>query len=81
MIQFNESQDDWDIDANLNLISHSCGFEAEYRGNEIYGIRHFPIEATILDIRRMVIKAEQILSQTYNHSTGSQGSDSFIVMK
>ncbi|PVV10062.1 MAG: hypothetical protein B6D77_09125 [gamma proteobacterium symbiont of Ctena orbiculata] len=81
MIQFSDNQDDWDIDANLNLISHSCGFEAEFRGSEIYGIKHFPIEATILDIRRMVVKAEEILSQSYNHSMGSQGSDSFMVMK
>ncbi|MES9971396.1 MAG: hypothetical protein ABW092_15290 [Candidatus Thiodiazotropha sp.] len=80
MIQFNENED-WDIDAKLNLISHRCGFEAEYKGNEIYGIKRFPIEATILDIRGMVVKAEEVLSQAYNHSLGSLGSDSLMVMK
>jgi hypothetical protein len=65
MIHLDEN-DGWKIDANHSLISHSCGFEAEYKGNEIYGINQFPIEATILDIRNMVCKAEQVLSNSYH---------------
>jgi hypothetical protein len=55
----------WNIDARLSLISHRCGFEAEYRGSEIYGIKQFPIEATIIDIRNMVARAEEVLSTSY----------------
>ncbi|MEW8027979.1 MAG: hypothetical protein AB2792_19125 [Candidatus Thiodiazotropha sp.] len=66
MIQFDQN-DGWNIDADLSLISHRCGFEAEYKGNEVYGIKQFPIEATILDIRNMVSKAEEILSSSYHH--------------
>jgi hypothetical protein len=81
MIEFDENED-WDIDAKLNLISHQCGFEAEFKGSQIYGIRHFPVEATIIDIRQMVAKAEEILSLSYNHTMGNQGgSDSFLVME
>jgi hypothetical protein len=61
-----DKNDGWKIDANLSLISHSCGFEAEYKGNEIYGINHFPLEATIIDIRNMVSKAEEVLSSSYH---------------
>jgi hypothetical protein len=64
MIHFDQD-DGWEIDASLGLISHSCGFEAEYKGNEIHGINQFPLEATILDIRNMVSKAEEVLSNSY----------------
>jgi hypothetical protein len=60
---FKIDQDDgWTIDSRHNLISHNCGFEAEYKGNEIYGIKQFPIDATVIDIRNMVSRAEEILS-------------------
>ncbi|MBT3046036.1 MAG: hypothetical protein AB2728_10375 [Candidatus Thiodiazotropha sp.] len=62
MIQFDRN-DGWKIDAKQRLIRHSCGFEAEFKGCEIYGIKHFPIEATIRDIRNMVVKAEEILAE------------------
>lgn len=61
MMQIDQN-DGWKIDPSLSLISHCCGFEAEYKGHEIYGIKHFPIEATIRDIRKMVSKAEELLS-------------------
>ncbi|MEW8508030.1 MAG: hypothetical protein AB2598_15135 [Candidatus Thiodiazotropha sp.] len=67
MIKFDRN-DGWEIDAKQRLISHSCGFEAEFKGCEIYGIKHFPIEATISDIRNMVVKAEEILSNSSRHS-------------
>jgi hypothetical protein len=57
-----DQNDGWNIDPRLSLISHSCGFEAEYKGKEIYGIKQFPIEATIIDIRNMVTRAEEVLS-------------------
>jgi hypothetical protein len=63
-----DQNDGWNIDTNLNLISHSCGFEAEYKGSEIYGIKQFPVEATITDIRKMVTKAEEILSSSQHKS-------------
>ena len=63
-----DQEDGWKIDSKLSLISHSCGFEAEYKGREIYGIKHFPIEATIRDIRKMVTKAEELLSTSRNRS-------------
>ncbi|MES9993362.1 MAG: hypothetical protein ABW098_15540 [Candidatus Thiodiazotropha sp.] len=67
MIQFN-GNNGWKIDTKQRLISHSCGFEAEFKGIEIYGIKHFPIEATITDIRNMVTKAEEILSDSSERS-------------
>jgi hypothetical protein len=66
MIQIDQFEG-WNIDSRLSLISHRCGFEAEYRGREIYGIKQFPIEATILDIRNMVTKAEQVLAHSLPH--------------
>jgi hypothetical protein len=60
-----DQNEGWNIDTNLSLISHSCGFKAEYKGREIYGIKQFPDEATITDIRNMVTKAEEILSSSY----------------
>ncbi|MEW7985110.1 MAG: hypothetical protein AB2805_18160 [Candidatus Thiodiazotropha sp.] len=69
MLQIDQN-DGWNIDADLSLISHSCGFEAEFKGNEVYGIKQFPIEATILDIRNMVSRAEEILSGSYHHQLG-----------
>jgi hypothetical protein len=65
MFKINQ-ENGWDIDTRLSLISHSCGFEAEYKGSEIYGIKQFPIEATILDIRNLVSRAEEVLSNSYS---------------
>lgn len=63
-----DQDDDWNIDPRLSVISHSCGFEAEYKGSEIYGIKQFPIDATILDIRNMVSRAEEVLTNHYPHT-------------
>ncbi|MBV2121735.1 MAG: hypothetical protein B6D70_00690 [gamma proteobacterium symbiont of Stewartia floridana] len=62
MFTFNEDEG-WQVNADQQLITHQNGFKAEYKGNCIYGIKHFPIEATIHDIRNMVSKAEEFLSR------------------
>ncbi|MEJ2621249.1 MAG: hypothetical protein P8163_13580 [Candidatus Thiodiazotropha sp.] len=53
----------WQVNADKQLITHQNGFKAEFKGNSIYGIKHFPVEATIHDIRNMVNKAEEFLSR------------------
>jgi hypothetical protein len=53
----------WQVNTDQQLITHRNGFKAEYKGNSIYGIKHFPVEATIRDIRDMVLKAEEVLSR------------------
>ncbi|MCU7932398.1 MAG: hypothetical protein KZQ90_16475 [Candidatus Thiodiazotropha sp. (ex Codakia rugifera)] len=54
---------EWQIDSEKGLITHRSGFQAEFKGDCIYGIKHFAIEATIRDIRDLVVKAEKILSR------------------
>jgi hypothetical protein len=62
MHEFNDD-DGWQVHVNQRLITHRNGFKAEFKGNSIYGIKHFPIEATIHDIRNMVEKAEEVLAR------------------
>ncbi|MES9940624.1 MAG: hypothetical protein ABW104_11600 [Candidatus Thiodiazotropha sp. 6PLUC2] len=61
MSKYNEDTG-WQVNADQQLISHQNGFKAEYKGDNIYGIKHFPVEATIRDIRDMVTKAEEVLA-------------------
>ncbi|MCU7876125.1 MAG: hypothetical protein KZQ84_04860 [Candidatus Thiodiazotropha sp. (ex Lucinoma borealis)] len=56
-------RNEWQVDSEKGLITHRSGFQAEFKGDCIYGIKHFATEATIRDIRDMVVKAEQILSR------------------
>lgn len=53
----------WHVNDKQQLITHQNGFKAEYKGSSIYGIKHFPLEATIRDIRDMVLKAEEVLAR------------------
>ncbi|MCU7923511.1 MAG: hypothetical protein KZQ88_12535 [Candidatus Thiodiazotropha sp. (ex Dulcina madagascariensis)] len=59
-----DEDDGWQIHVEKRLITHRSGFKAEYKDASIYGIKHFPIEATIRDIRDMVVRAEEILSRS-----------------
>ena len=58
-----DDDDGWHVNTDQRLITHRNGFKAEFKGHSIYGIKHFPIEATIRDIRDMVLKAEEVLSR------------------
>ncbi|MES9830697.1 MAG: hypothetical protein ABW157_18795 [Candidatus Thiodiazotropha sp. LLP2] len=53
----------WQVNADQQMISHQNGFKAEFKGSNIYGIKHFPVEATIRDIRDMVLRAEKFLAR------------------
>ncbi|MET0091391.1 MAG: hypothetical protein ABW068_15465 [Candidatus Thiodiazotropha sp.] len=62
MYEFKDDEG-WQVNTHQRLITHRNGFKAEFKGNSIYGIKHFPLEATIRDIRDMVLKAEEVLSR------------------
>ncbi|MEJ2611208.1 MAG: hypothetical protein P8179_14270 [Candidatus Thiodiazotropha sp.] len=58
-----DTDDGWQVNSVQRVITHQNGFKAEFKGGNIYGIKHFPHEATIRDIRDMVLKAEEFLAR------------------